>query len=240
MKLKLKITRHTTKSELIHLGMFFTSLGLNAGAKVVAFTPPTDPAELDEPEVVHVAASPEQEASIDKAVGNEPPKRRRRTKAEIEAEHVVQAGGPFYWWHPESDSAGSVATRVELDKLLIGDPLVCEVSTEQYEAIVADIAERKNAPIKAEVGNVQPAATQAATVTDGVEKEAAASEPATESPSDGKTYTAAEVQQQATVVARTHGADLVKAKIAELGGARIADLNAEQVNTLGAYLFSVK
>jgi hypothetical protein len=42
------------------------------------------------------------------------------------------------------------------------------------------------------------------------------------------------------VVARTHGADLVKAKIAELGGARIADLNAEQVNTLGAYLFSVK
>lgn len=238
MKLKLKITRHTTESELVHLGMFFTALGLNAGAKVVAFTPPTDPAELDEPEAIVV--SPVEEAAIDKAVGNEPPKRRRRTKAEIEAEHVAQAGGPFYWSHSESDSVGSVATRVELDKLLIGDPLVCEVSAEQYEAIVADIAERKNAPIKAEAGNVQLAATQAATVTDGVEKEVAASEPATESPSDGKTYTAAEVQQQATVVARTHGADLVKAKIAELGGARIADLNAEQVNTLGAYLFSVK
>lgn len=214
MKLTLKVNRHTTESELIHLGMFFTSLGLNAGAKVTSFTPPTDPAELDEPEVVHVAASPEQEASVDKAVGNEPPKRRRRTKDELRVDAIV------------AENARVAAAEAEAQA--------------SNEAGLKAIEEQEQAISPGEVGNVQPAATQAATVTDGVEKEAAASEPATASPSDGKTYTAAEVQQQATVVARTHGADLVKAKIAELGGARIADLNAEQVNTLGAYLFSVK
>lgn len=225
MKLKLKINRHTTSSELIQLGMLFTGLGLNGGAKVVSFSPPTDPAELDEPEVTVVP--PAEESAINKAIGVEPLKRRRRTKAEIEAE---------------------IAEREAANKSAVTDH-------DPHQTIVEEAAEKATATAEdaagvhagtaipsheGEAGNVQLAATQAATVTDGVEKEAVASEPATASPSDGKTYTAAEVQQQATVVARTHGADLVKAKIAELGGARIADLNAEQVNTLGAYLFSVK
>lgn len=223
MKLKLKITRHTTKSELIHLGMFFTSLGLNAGAKVVAFTPPADPAELDEPEVVHVAASPAEEAAIDKAVGNEPPKRRRRTKAEIEVEIV------------EREAANKSAVTDH-------DPhqTIVEEAAEKPTATAEDAAGVHAGTAipshEGEAGNVQAAPTPTAPETTS----GAAETPATASPSDGKTYTAAEVQQQATVVARTHGADLVKGKIAELGGARIADLNAEQVNTLGAYLFSVK
>ena len=72
------------------------------------------------------------------------------------------------------------------------------------------------------------------------QSETASAEPASESPSDGKTYAAADVQQLATVVARTHGADLVKGKIAELGGTRIADLKQEQLNALGTFLAGVK
>lgn len=214
MKLKLKINRHTTESEFIHLGMFFTALGLNAGTKVVSFAPPTDAAELDEPEgETIVRPATEEEIAIDKAAGVEPPKRRRRTKAEIEAE---------------------IAEREAANKL---DAVIAENS--RVAAAEAEAQTSNEAGLKAlegEAGNVQPAPTPTAPETTN----GAVETPATESPSDGKTYTAAEVQQQATVVARTHGADLVKAKIAELGGARIADLNAEQVNTLGAYLFSVK
>jgi len=231
MKLKLKINSHTTAAELIQLGMLFTGLGLNSGAKVVSFSAPADPAELDEPEVTIVRAATDEEIAAVRAAptdaGNEPPKRRRRTKAEIEAE---------------------IAEREAANKPVTTDPdphqTVVEEAAEKATATAEDAGVHAGSAIpshEGEAGNVQPADTQPATATAGVEKEVAASEPATASPSDaGKTYTAAEVQQQATVVARTHGADLVKAKIAELGGARIADLNAEQVNTLGAYLFSVK
>jgi hypothetical protein len=217
MKLKLKIDSKTSAAELIQLGMLFTGLGLNQGAKVVSFSPPADEAELDEPEVVVV---PEEEAvKIDAAVGNEPPKRRRRTKDELRVDAIV------------AENARVAAAEAEAQA--------------NNEAGLKAIEEQEQTIAPGEAGNVQPADTQPASAT-----EAATTEPATESPSDvpvtagpatdGKTYTAAEVQQQATVVARTHGADLVKTKIAELGGARIADLNADQVNELGAYLFSVK
>jgi hypothetical protein len=56
----------------------------------------------------------------------------------------------------------------------------------------------------------------------------------------GKTYTEADVQALATVVARAKGPDVVKDKIAELGGARIADLDAEKLNSLGAFLETQK
>lgn len=204
MKLKLKINSHTTAAELIQLGMLFTGLGLNQGAKVVSFSPLADEAELDEPEVVVV---PEEEAvKIDAAVGNEPPKRRRRTKAEIEAE--------------------AEATRIA-----------------EAEAAAQVSNEAGLAAAQEEAGNAEPSAptpTANATATETATQEPAASAPATESPSDGKTYTAAEVQQLATVVARTHGADLVKGKIAELGGSRIAELSEQQVNQLGAFLSGVK
>ena len=56
----------------------------------------------------------------------------------------------------------------------------------------------------------------------------------------GKTYTEADVQALATVVARAHGPDVVKEKIAELGGSRIADLDAAKLNALGAFLETKK
>lgn len=59
-------------------------------------------------------------------------------------------------------------------------------------------------------------------------------EPAAASPS--KTYTEAEVQDLAGKVARAAGPEVVKAKIAELGAARIADLTQEQRDSLGNFL----
>ena len=60
------------------------------------------------------------------------------------------------------------------------------------------------------------------------------------SPAKGKTYGEAEVQQLATIVARTKGPQIVKDKIAALGAARIAALSADQLNELGAYLETQK
>lgn len=106
MKLKLKITRYTTESELVHLGNFFTALGMNRGAHV--FAPPPDAAELHEPEffvVVPPTGTTPQElrtgeiGTIDSGIniltGKPEPKRRRRTKAEIEAEAHASQGAPL-------------------------------------------------------------------------------------------------------------------------------------------------
>ena len=86
MKLKLKVDQTTTASELIILGAFFESLALNREGHVVStgadvepkITAPTDPAELQEPET----------AVVPPAAGEEAPKRKRRTKAEIEAANL--------------------------------------------------------------------------------------------------------------------------------------------------------
>ena len=64
--------------------------------------------------------------------------------------------------------------------------------------------------------------------------------PAAANATSGKTYTEADVQALATLVARAHGPDVVKEKIAELGGARIADLDAAKLNALGAFLETKK
>ena len=89
MKLSLRVTRHTTASELIILGAFFESLALAREGRVSSvsadepLTAPVDPAELHEPETVVVQATP--------AAGEEAPKRRRRSKAEIEADAAKAA-----------------------------------------------------------------------------------------------------------------------------------------------------
>ena len=88
-------------------------------------------------------------------------------------------------------------------------------------------------------GGRKPRATAPATT-----EAAAPAEPGKISAEDrdagGKTYTEADVQALATVVARAHGPDVVKEKIAELGGARIADLDAGKLNALGAFLETKK
>ena len=196
MKLTLKVTRDTTDSELIHLGNFFTALGINRGAKV--FAAPADPAELDEPEVVHIPATPEQEAAIDAAAGITP-KKRRRTKAEIEADALA------------AENARVAAAEAEAQA--------------SNEAGLKAIEEQEQGIAPGEAGNEQPAATQTAPVTDGAEKETAASTPATASPSDGKTYTHAEVQAMAVDTARRYGPEKVKAIIATYpNAAKIAEL----------------
>jgi hypothetical protein len=54
-----------------------------------------------------------------------------------------------------------------------------------------------------------------------------------------KNYTEPDLQKLAGLVARTKGPEIVKAKITEIGGTRIADLTQDQLNQLGAYLEGV-
>lgn len=120
--------------------------------------------------------------------------------------------------------------EIEAEKLV-----AAEAEAQVEQAVAPDApTEPEQAPAEspAPTPDVQPQVTP--------QSETASAEPASESPSDGKTYAAADVQQLATVVARTHGADLVKGKIAELGGTRIADLKQEQLNALGTFLAGVK
>lgn len=190
MFIKISINADSTAGELIAVSHFTSELALNRGAKVAVgpLVAPTDPAELDEPEVV-VGQTP---VTAQPNTGAEPPKRRRRTKEEIA-------------------TTAAAATTTEPEP---------------------------------ETGNAEPAVTQTATetTTEAVDPEpatASRSEPepeAFEVAASGKNYTEAEVQQIATVVARTHGADKVKSKIAELGGQRIAGLGQDKLNQLGDYL----
>jgi hypothetical protein len=207
MKLNVSINRHTTSSELVHLGMLFTALGLNAGAKV--FAAPTDAAELDEPEVTHVAVSPEHEAEIDAATGSTP-KKRRRIKADIEAA-VAEA------------AAAEAAKAVEAEVTRIAE---AEAEAHRSNEAGLKAIEEQGAIAPGEPGNDHPAPTPIAPPPATPQSEPAKTEPVTESPSDaGKTYTPAEVQGLAVDTARRYGPEKVKALIATYpGAAKIADL----------------
>lgn len=198
MKLKLKITRHTSESELIHLGNFFTALGLNRGAHVTSgLTAPTDPAELDEGEVVVVATPGEQQvAEAPATAGTEAPKRRRRSKAEIEAEAQATK--------PEPVGGGDVIEPKDQAK---PNP------EPDYSA-------------PAEAGNADPAPTPDAQQPATQPSETASTTPASASPYEPVgPVTHADAQKQAIDAARRHGPEKVKAIIAEFeGAAKIADL----------------
>lgn len=213
MKLKLNVTRHTTPSELIILGALFESLALAREGHVVSVPAEDagdDPTPASSAGTVVVQVPP---------TGEDKPKRSRRSKAEIEAEAVAKA-----------EAEAQASNEATLAKLNAETP----APTEPEQAPATETP--------APTPDVQPQVTPPS--------ETASTEPASESPSEpeafevaaagGKTYAAAEVQQLATVVARTHGADLVKGKIAELGGTRIADLKQEQLNALGTFLAGVK
>ena len=97
MRIKLVINEHTTDSELVHLGNFFSALGLNRGAHVVSA--PADEAEYTV--IVPPTNTTEQELrdgelgkieGINILTGKPEPKRRRRTKAEIEAAQAAESG----------------------------------------------------------------------------------------------------------------------------------------------------
>ena len=184
MQLKLVINESTTDSELIHLGNFFTALGMNRGAHVVSapgdeaeytvIVPPTNTTEqeLREGELGKIEG-------INILTGKPEPKRRRRTKEEIAA---------------------------------------AQDSNEAALAAIQDAA-------KAEAGKGDPAPTPPAPETTTPAEEPVSTQSATESPSDTKTYTPAEVQKIAVATAGRFGPEKVKAIIAQYpGAARIADL----------------
>lgn len=111
------------------------------------------------------------------------------------------------------------------------------------EEIAAENARVAAAEAEAQASNEAGLAEAQAEVPAETPPEPAAEEPEafeTVTPATGKNYTEAEVQQIATVVARTHGADKVKNKIAELGAQRIAGLEQGKLNELGAYLEGLK
>ena len=138
----------------------------------------------------------------------------------------------------------------------VGGEVAVAVTTQTADAPPATTTTRRSRRTKAEIeadkaparGNSDPeeappepaAATHAVTeaTEPAADTEPDASEPAAEV--SGKTYTEADVQALATVVARAHGPDVVKDKIAELGGARIADLDAAKLSALGAFLEAQK
>lgn len=159
----------TTAAQYIAISNFARELSGVPAASAPAL-PPADPADLSEPEVTVVEAAP--------AVT-----RKRRTKAEIEAEAAAKVEAP------KAEEPEAEAPKAE-------EPVV-DAPADDFE-------------------NVKP------------------------EPTEGKTYTEAEVQQLATVVARSKGPGVVKDKIAELGASRIGDLTAVQVNALGAYLETQK
>lgn len=110
MRLKLSVDQSTSPSELIILGAFFESLALAREGHVVStgadvepkITTPTDPAELQEPETVVVPP----------AAGEEAPKRKRRTKAEIEAANL-QPEPPVQETEPPAPTEPEQAPAVE-------------------------------------------------------------------------------------------------------------------------------
>ena len=119
-------------------------------------------------------------------------------------------------------------------------------ATDTVPGIPTPATEPKNAPVRRGRGKrvteteaaEQPTTEAAQQPTTEVAEQPTtevAEQPTTEV-ATGKSYTEADVQALATLVARAKGPDAVKEKIAELGGARIADLDADKLNQLGAFL----
>ena len=106
MKLKLKVDQTTTASELIILGAFFESLALNREGHVVSV--PAEDAG-DDP-------TPGETVVVPPTAGEEAPKRKRRTKAEIEAERLAEENSKVAAAEAEaqaSNEAGLAEAQVE-------------------------------------------------------------------------------------------------------------------------------
>ena len=216
MKLTLKVTRYTTDSELIHLGNFFTALGINRGAKV--FAAPTDPAELDEWGISFINPSQAHDlrngeiGTVDTGINivePEAPKKRRRTKAEIEAAAKAEEQAQHAYDHARN-----------------------QPDTDPHQTLVEDGAEKAGAIATGEPGNDQPAPTPTAPETTS----GAAEAPAAESPSERQVPTHATLNMKATAVAKKIGPDKIKAKIGELGGKLISTLSPEALVEFNASL----
>lgn len=205
MQIKAKVGGNTTSGEFRALAIFFDALAQNKAS------------EFDnEPKVVGgtvaVAPTNEQLVQVPARVEVQQPQvqqttRRRRTKAEIEADEAAKK---------KADEETEAKNQEDA------------ISGEAAAIAAADTTTTTTA-----VGETVDTGTGEITTTPVEEFEKVANEPAV---TNGKTYSEAEVQTLASVVARTKGAGIVKDKIAELGKARIAELDPNQLNLLGAFL----
>lgn len=185
MQVNAHVNSETTSAQFVALSNFFREL---SGVPAPSAQLPVDPADLIEPELVVVGAPVEDKPAVT---------RRRRTKAEIEAEAAEKAA---------LDAAAEAEAKAQEDAI-----------SGEASAVAAAIVEEPK--------------------VDEFEKVAAVT---TAPAAGGKTFTEAETQQLATVVARTKGPQVVKDKIAELGATRIGDLTADQLNELGNFLEAQK
>lgn len=205
MQIKAKVGGNTTSGEFRALAIFFDALAQNKAS------------EFDnEPKVVGgtvaVAPTNEQLVQVPARVEVQQPQvqqttRRRRTKAEIEADEAAKK---------KADEETEAKNQEDA------------ISGEAAAIAAADTTTTTTA-----VGETVDTSTGEITTTPVEEFEKVANEPAV---TNGKAYSEAEVQTLASVVARTKGAGIVKDKIAELGKARIAELDPNQLNLLGAFL----
>ena len=204
MKANFKIDGSTTQVQHLALAQFFIALAAGAGAaqqvggldELVGEDEPEFTPSLGAEPVAPVVSDTEVEA----------PKRRRRTKAELEA---------------EAHAAMLKALRAEVaaaEKAEAGNVQAAVTQT----APVTDTTEAQAA------SSTRAAASPSETAPDSYETAAPAGA--------SKAYSEAEIQDLAGRVARAVGPEVVKAEITALGAARIADLSPEQRNTLGAVL----
>lgn len=197
MQIKAKVGGNTTSGEFRALAIFFDALAQNKASEfdsepkvvgsAVAVAPTNEQASQAQPKVEA------QQAQVQQTT------RRRRTKAEIEADEAAKK-------------------QAEINEALDKDGAAEAEAKNQETAVAAETIDISTGEI---------------TTTPVEEFEKVANEPAV---TNGKTYSEAEVQTLASVVARTKGAGIVKDKIAELGKARIAELDPNQLNLLGAFL----
>lgn len=207
MKLSIRVTKRTTDSELIHLGNFFTALGMNRGAHVTSgLTAPLDAAELGEPEVVVILPGGGEVVNTEPTVtGTEAPKRRRRSRAEIEAEALA------------AENARVAAAEAEAQA--------------SNEAGLAEAEAGNENP--APTPDAQQPATPPSETASTTPASASPSEPA--APTGPVTH--ADAQKQAIDAARRHGPEKVKAIISEFeGAAKIADLKEADLSAFVAKL----
>ena len=198
MQIKAKVGGNTTSGEFRALAIFFDALAQNKASELIPA--PEQPAQLPTAEtkvIVSDAPVQDQPQGVEQTAAEvETTRRRRRTKAEIEA-----------------DEAAKKQAEINNDEAAEAEAKNQETAAAAAETIDTSTGEITAAPVE--------------------EFEKVAADPAV---TNGKTYSEAEVQTLASVVARTKGAGIVKDKIAELGKARIAELDPNQLNLLGAFL----
>jgi hypothetical protein len=198
MKLKLRVDDSTTVSELRLLGALFTGL-----AKEYA---PVFTAPIDEAEATLAADLEAANRTINQVVVTEP----------VDAH---SSGPQFDKPKRTRRTKAEIAAAAEVAQTPDPSPLHSETHVATAEAAeLARLVEENSKVADAEA--VAQASNEAA-----LAEIAVATTPATESPSDTKTYTAAEVQKIAVATAGRHGPEKVKAIIAQYpGAARIADI----------------